>query len=465
MRPLHVLGLSLGCALLLPGIYFLGYLVDRTAFWEVLGGFTLAFSGYFLVIAAQERHPNKSPDLLKWLIALGVLLRCGLLFAPSLLSDDIFRFLWDGYLINAGISPFAELPAHYLNAENEVPGLTAKLYAKLNSPEYYTIYPPLAQLVFTFATGIAGNNWWLGSILMKLVLLIAELGTLTLLYRMLPHWKVPRSSLLLYWLNPLILIEIMGNLHFEGLMIVFLVLALWALYRARIVTAALAFAAAVAAKLLPLLLLPFLIVRLWRREAGGSRPFWTFSLVFGGSLLLFFAPLFDADFFANFGSSLDLYFRKFEFNASIYYLFRAYGYYEIGWNQIARFGPLLGQLSAVLILAFAAIEGWRARRHYELLPELYRTLPVAWLFAFTLYLLLSTTIHPWYLSLPIVLCCFGRWRFPIVWSFFIVLTYASYTTVPYQENYWLVGLEYLSVLGYLIYEWRRKPKRVITAGL
>lgn len=444
MQLKHLLpSLLLGAAVL-----FLGFQVDRTDFWQVMIGFITAFIGYFGLVKTAKS------SALTYLIGLGILLRFVLLFAFPLLSDDIYRFLWDGYLINSGISPFNELPAFYLSPGHEVLGISQELYARLNSPEYYTIYPPLAQATFTMATALAGNNWWLGALLMKIVLFASELGTLYLLWHMLPQWRLSRKNLLFYWLNPLIIVEITGNLHFEGLMLFFLLLALCFLQKQKNVAAALAFAASVAAKLLPLMLLPFLIVRLWRRES--SRPFWLFSITFGAAILLLFLPLLSSSFVQNFGNSLDLYFRKFEFNASIYYLFRAYGFYEIGWNQIARFGPMLGKIAAGLILLLAAIEGWRARQSYTFLPDLYRQLPTYWLFAFSIYLLFATTVHPWYLSIPILMSVFGHWRYPLIWSFFIVLTYASYTTKPYQENYYLVALEYLVVAAVFLYEWRKQ---------
>lgn len=431
------------------GLLFLGFQVDRTDFWQVMLGFIVAFAGYFGLLKISKGIQDNSSEL-KQFVGIGLLIRIILIFAFPLLSDDIYRFLWDGYLLNAGQSPFALRPVDMLPCDGNLVNNTYELYEKLNSPDYFTIYPPLAQLTFYYATLLSGSNWWLAAVLMKLVLFLAEIGTLWLLWRMLPKWQLPRWQLLLYWLNPLIIIEIVGNLHFEGLMIFFLLAALYLLRQQNTFWGAISFAASVAAKLLPLMLLPFLIVRLWRRES--SRPFWLFSLVLGSTLLLLFAPLFSIEVIENFGNSLDLYFRKFEFNASIYYLFRAYGFYEIGWNQIARFGPLLGKISAGLILLLAAIEGWRKRANFIQLSDIYNSLPQWWMFAFSIYLLFATTVHPWYLSIPILMSVFGQWRYSIVWSFFIVLTYASYTSTPYQENYYLVGLEYCCVLGYFLWE-------------
>lgn len=485
---------TLGWLLLSVGVLFLGFGVDRMKFWEVLLGFLAAFSGYFFLVRAELTS-------FKALLLLGLLLRIILIFAFPLLSDDIYRFIWDGHLINAGINPFIHLPAHYLTGSNAVPGLTEELFSRLNSPEFHTIYPPVAQGIFTLATWISPDSWWGAAAVMKVMMVLADLGTAWLLWSLLPLWNVGRNQLLLFWLNPLIIIELCGNLHFEGVMIFFFLLAFWCFYRAGIlpekrlklqssrafkeeqskviprflVLAALAFALSVASKLLTLMFLPFLIVRLWKR--GHSRPFWVFSLAFGTFTLLLFLPLLLTGFLAGFGSSLDLYFRNFEFNASFYYLARAYGFYTTGWNQIVLLGPLLAKLALLAILLLALTEGllmsgmvakskqhWRtfyakiSITRYPVIPPIQQPIPIfalptTLLFAFTIYLLCATTVHPWYLSLPILLSCFGKWRFPLLWSFFIVLTYTSYTTHPYQENYWLVGLEYAAVIGLLMYEW------------
>lgn len=470
-----VLGLTSGIFMLVIGIFYLGYGVDRTSFWSLSPAFVIAFSGYFLLVKNRVETPR-----LAQLIGLGVMLRIALVFAFPLLSDDLYRFIWDGYLINAGYNPFIQLPAYYLAPGNEVPGLTPELFALLNSPDYYTIYPPIAQGVFSLATWISPGSWYGAAVVMKVFLLLCELGSLWLLWQLLAPKKtdddgarsqvpaeVPkeqrsyapnRAHLLFYWLNPLIIVEITGNLHFEGAMVFFLLLAYYLLQRSRWVSAAAAFAAAVASKLLPLMLLPFLIRRLWRRKASladgwslrnwlkDGKPFVVFSIAFGVSCLLFFAPLLlSPEFISGFRSSLELYQRKFEFNASVYYLARAYGYYQVGWNKIATFGPLLAKLAAVGILLMALLD---RRKNWA-------SLPAGWLFAFVLYLLCATTVHPWYLSVPIVLCVFTRWRFPLVWSFLIMLTYTNYLTVPYEENLWLVAGEYLLVTGFGVWEWQR----------
>lgn len=474
-----------GAVLLAAGVLYLGFGVDRMDFTSLFSSFLVAFGGYLLLV----RKPDERD--LKLLVGLGIALRLALVFAFPLLSDDVYRFIWDGNLVIAGENPFAQLPAYYLEARNAVPGLTQELFDKLNSPEYYTIYPPIAQGVFTLAAWLSPDSWYGAAVVMKLFLFACEIGSLWVmwqLFRARPQVQErgkeqggagqtnnPRTRLLFYWLNPLILVEIMGNLHFEGAMVFFLLLAYYLLQGRKWVAAAAAMAASVASKLLPLMLLPLLIRRLirpakpplqnfpngsglfknaarfltkdyWQDFLIRSKPFWVFSVAFGLSCGLFFAPLLLSEgFLTGFSSSLELYQKKFEFNASLYYLARAYGYLDVGWNQIAVFGPMLAKASAVGILLLALLDrrsGWAS-------------LPVGWLWAFVLYLLCATTVHPWYLSVPIMLCCFTHWRFPLVWSFLIMLTYTNYLTEPYQENLWLVTVEYLAVAGFAFWESRR----------
>ena len=160
--------------------------------------------------------------------------------------------------------------------------------------------------------------------------------------------------------------------------------------------------------------------------------------------------MFSGSFLLNFGSSLDLYFRKFEFNGGIYYLFRWIGFQWGGYNLIAYFGPALAGISAIGILLFAFFhpgDNWKAALRYML-------------FAICLYLALTTTVHPWYLSLPIVLCVFTPFRCPVIWSWLITLTYINYSYAPDEENLWVVATEYLVTGAFFLWESMRQSKWV-----
>ena len=74
------------------------------------------------------------------------------------------------------------------------------------------------------------------------------------------------------------------------------------------------------------------------------------------------------------------------------------------------------------------------------------------LFGISFYFLLATTVHPWYIATPLLLSVFTKYRFPIVWSAVIMLSYSAYQKDITEENLWLVTLEYCAVIGYAIWE-------------
>mgnify|MGYP000550574044 CR=1 FL=1 len=435
----------LAAAVLVAAVSWLAYGPGQSDFAGLAAGYAAAFAAYVWLV-------NNAGLPLRQLLVLAVLLRLIVLPAMPQLSDDVYRFIWDGRLIVEGINPFAHLPAYYMELEQPPAGLTPELFEQLNSPEYFTIYPPVAQGIFALSVLIFPGSIYGSTLVMKLCLMAAEAVALLFLPRLLRQLRLPARAALWYLLNPLMIIEHMGNLHFEGVMGSFLILSLYLLVRGQWGKSALAMALSIAAKLLPLLFLPLLIRRLgWRRSVA-------YFAVLGGALLLLFAPLLGEAFLHGFGSSLDLYFRRFEFNASVYYLLRWVGYQWTGYNEIAVIGPAL---------ALATFSGIVLMTVLERIPEgrKWQQLPVAWLAAIGLYLLLTPTVHPWYVSLPLLLCCFTSYRFPVLWSALIVLTYINYSFQPYTEQLWAVALEYGLVALYAFWEWLQKRKRAPAGAL
>jgi hypothetical protein len=53
---------------------------------------------------------------------------------------------------------------------------------------------------------------------------------------------------------------------------------------------------------------------------------------------------------------------------------------------------------------------------------------------------------------------FLKWRFAIVWSVLICLSYYTYRVIPYDENLYLVLAEYVLLGCFMVYELVFKPK-------
>lgn len=407
----------------------LGYATPRENFTQLLLLTLLAFGIYAYVTNLKMNV---------WLgIGAGLFFRLLFLLAIPALSDDYFRFVWDGRLLLAGENPFLYLPTQFVGEKAmAIPGLTAELFVQLNSPHYYSLYPPVLQGVFWLAAVLSPESLTGSILVMRVIILAAETGSILLLLRLLRRMALPDRYVHIYALNPLVILELTGNLHMEALLIFFLLLFLYQLHYQRYLVAAVPFALAIASKLLPLMFLPFV----WRKL--GLKRFLGFGAVVAVVVLLLFWPLLSVEVLRNIWQSLDLYFQRFEFNASVYYLLRWLGFQLTGYNQIAVIGPLLSLATLFVILSMAAVKRLGSVRR----------LAGYMAAALTVYLLLATTVHPWYITTLVALTTLSQFRYAIVWSCLAIFSYYAYRTSAYTENLWLVALEYTLVGIWLVAE-------------
>ncbi|MGB0524738.1 MAG: hypothetical protein ACPGJS_17325 [Flammeovirgaceae bacterium] len=428
--------MMLAMALLMACFGKLAFFTDRSAFGELILFFGLGFMGYAIVLQLKLS--------MKWLIAVAIFSRLIFLFSIPALSDDYFRFIWDGLLSLNGINPFFELPSYYMQeGAPEVSGITKALFDHLNSPNYFTIYPPVNQLTFALgALGYSGNDFLVSVVLMRLVLLFGEGLTIVYLIKICKHVGIDERKSMIYALNPLIIVELVGNLHFEAMMIAFLCMAIYHYLKGKLDLSAVFFALSVNSKLLPLMLLPLLLPRL-----GWIKSIRYYAIV-GGLTLLCFTPFLSLEMIEHLSNSINLYFKSFEFNASLYYIVRWIGYEVTGYNIIAYAGRSLSL--AVVISIF-----WMTFH-----PKYKQTPMIQLMFwAFACYLFASTIVHPWYISTLVFFAVMLRYQFPIYWSGLALLSYAAYQTDAYVENLWLVGLEYMVVFGVMGWEvWKGNTK-------
>ncbi|MBX2842859.1 MAG: hypothetical protein KTR26_13905 [Flammeovirgaceae bacterium] len=403
----------------------IGYFTDRSNFTEVLIIYTGLFIGYFFII--------KSGLSLKILIPIALVIRLIFLIALPNLSDDFYRFIWDGRLIFQGENPFLHLPKYYLN--QQIPGIHKALFEKLNSPNYFTIYPPVCQFVY-YVSAFGGFDSLINNVMIiRIFILLAEIGTGYFLLKILQQKKLDERLFLIYAFNPLIIIELTGNIHPEAWMIFFLCISLYFLLKNQLAVSSILFGFAIASKLLPLMFLPFFMTFLgWKRTT-------IYYLFTGMTCLLLFLPFFNLEMVTNLSNSINLYFQKFEFNASIYYIVRWIGFQVKGYNIIQTAGMRLSLIPIIMIAIFTFNKRYKWENLWEKM-----------LLALSIYFFVATIIHPWYITTLILLSVPLKFRFALLWSFLAVFSYATYQTDQYIENLWLVTIEYCAVYGLLIWE-------------
>ena len=428
------------------------YHLEREEFILLLTAYTgLFICAYWLI---QHSKVNF------WFLAgLGVLLR--LLFLPNIpnLSQDFYRFLWDGRLLLQGINPYLIAPEAYLTAGNEVVPQARELYQGMGAlnGSHFSNYPPINQF-FYMVTALFAKESIVGSVIvLRIIMLLADVGILYFGRKLLVLLKLPVKNIFWYFLNPFIIIELTGNLHFEGVMLFFLILSLYLLFNRKWMGAGLLIGISISVKLLPLLLLPLFFKWFYKKEVATALNLtssFKFYLVVLGTVGLTFAPFLSSEFISNFAATIGLWFQTFEFNASVYYVIRWIGFETVGWNIIETVGKVLPIIIVLFILGLAFF-----RRNKSL-----QQLITAMLIAVSFYFLLSTTVHPWYVATPLLLSVFTKYKFPIVWSAMVFLSYAAYGAAGFDENLWLVALEYSVVIGVALYEFfmKKEPLGITT---
>ncbi|MDO1501558.1 mannosyltransferase [Winogradskyella maritima] len=453
--------------------WYFGFELERSQSTLLIGIYTALF-----VLAY---HLKKSAGFnFSVLVISALVFRAIFLFAIPNLSQDFYRFIWDGRLLFEGFNPYLYTPDSFINAGEFPVNEAQELYNGMGplSARHYTNYPPLNQLCFYIASLFGGKSIASAVIVLRLIIISADIGVLYFGKKLLEHLKLPSSRIWWYILNPFIIIEFTGNLHFEGVMLFFLVLSFYLLQKGYWKWSAIAIGASVSVKLIPLMFLPvffwwFLdkdspqkdtvsssgversktllsnpLLRLL--ESARSDRKWKLKLfeligfyaIVLATILVLFLPFFSSEFVSNYSQTVGLWFSNFEFNASIYYLAREIGYAITGYNEIWIIGKILPIISLVVILGISFF------RKNNSIAELATSITLL----FSIYLFMSTTVHPWYVSTVVLVSLFTKYRFPLYWSLAVVLSYVAYTDVEFHENLWVVFLEYVIVFSAFIWE-------------
>lgn len=231
--------------------------------WWVLGGYAALFFPWFFLLGRRRQV-----QLWHLVLAAGAV-RVTLAFAEPMLSDDIFRYVWDGRVWASGINPFVHAPASDALAHLR----DATIWPKINHPEVPTIYPPVAQYLFGL-NGLIGG----GTTTLKLLLLASEAAGLGVAWfwlgRRQRRWDVVRDLWVLYALNPLIMVEVAWSGHVDVLAWTPMVIAM-VIWTQRddwkgALAAALLLGLSIATKFLSLIALPLLVLIM-----DDGRPLWS----------------------------------------------------------------------------------------------------------------------------------------------------------------------------------------------
>ena len=417
----------------LIGYTILAYVLTReNTFWlvSIFGILFVLFWGF-----------QRQIKTWKQLLLLGLLLRLVFICATPNLSQDFYRYLWDGNLMGMGINPYLHTPKEVVELV-QFP-FSSVLYEKMGflSNVNYSNYPPLSQYLFQGMAFFSQKNLLGGIIFLRFIYFMFEMLLFFLGKNLIKTLKLSPNLASWYFLNPLLIIETYGNLHGEGVMCGIFLLGLGFLFQKRVFFSALLFGISIAFKLFPLLFLPLFYFYFRRKR----RPL--FYGIITTTVFLFFLPFSNENTALNYWKTLNLWFNTFEFNASLFYLLRAIGFKLVGFNIIKIVG-LIMPFFLITSIVYISLRN-RNLTYIQILKNL--------LWVCSLYLFTATTVHPWYVISLVALGLLSGYLFPLVWSAMVFLSYTAYGSPEVEESAVALVLEYSIVYACLAYELWKKP--------
>ena len=475
--PLALFAISLGAYLGMVAMQLRHGSLGGSVVYEFLAWFGLAFVTYATAIFWLERwwssekrtRPGGRPGVRGFFLVGGLwlggcLFRWLLLQTYPTLSSDVFRYIWDGHVSVNGVSPY-QFPIHASQLDwLDIPYRAQAHHVHMASP-----YMPVAQWYFT-AVAIF---YPLEPISFQTAAVLMDLGTAYILSRLLALAGLPAHRLLIYLWNPLAIVETAQGAHLDALMVLLALLAVYtmtgrsaALARAAeagraatglsrlpfsVLTPAL-LALATLTKLVPFVLVPVF----WWRWNWGSRLLYGYlvvGLLVAPALRAGWGLFGELDGRGLFGA-LRIYLDEWNFNSGLFH------WLEDWLTQMGIGRPNAQAKEITFFLLFLLLVGvWLWSR--QTCDDPRSTL--RWL-AVPLggYLLLTTTVHPWYLLallpfLPLLTpetdesTRVWLWLLPWLWlSGALALSYITYLDPANQREYELVRqLEWLPALVFL----------------
>jgi hypothetical protein len=418
--------LTSGLAALAGGLAAVFYHLGRephleTRVPEFIGFSLLAGVLYLIGVYEVEKFPLGGVALA---VILGgaVLFRALILSAPPALSDDVYRYQWEGRVVRAGFNPYTVYPARPELAWVEDPAHPIRSGSTTPS-----LYPPLSEQVFAWFESAAGY---------KRLFLALDLASLAMLLLLLSVLKQPLHRALIYAWNPTVVVAFAMEGHHDSLAIVTLLAANLFIIVHRPVLSITALALSVLFKYFPALLLPVFLKR--------SRP--VSAGIFAALIAVAYLPYLGARraLFQGLGD----YARGWEANDSLFRLIRLAGNSK----------PQAELVAAVLVLGLVV---------YALqngLGPLRASLVVT-----AGLVLVSPNAFPWYFTWSIPFLCFYPSPAWLLMSVTSVLGYAPVAAYaagqPYRDSPFILWFEYAPALAWLGFAaWQRVKRDSQTAG-
>ena len=441
---------------------------------------------FFAVCAFVLKQPENRFTF--WtIIIFGLLFRLSVLPAQQIQEDDVYRYLWDGKVFSNGINPFKYSPSEvhdfkelriqdpetyyeiYTETnERELEKLSElkwespkslKFLERVNHPGVPTIYPPMAQFVFTTVHLIQADS----ILAMRMAFLIFDLLTLFFIVGILNKLGLNKNLSVIYFWCPLIIKETLNSTHLDIIGISFLCGSIYFLVRQRHSLATFFLALGFLGKLYPAILFPLYFQSCLEKSRKNEGNPWRApilnSLLFIGVIILGYLPFMGIG--LQMFDGLKAYSLYWQSNDSIFasliFVFKNLPGDLSSMSFLSNPLPIfLSKLTVVFILMGVLI--WLLLENTSLIDEPHKFLKQFFILM-ALVFLLSPIQNPWYLCWVVPFLCLFPNRSWILLTGLVGLYYIDFY-FDYQEiqswSLWIPWVEYLPFYLLLLWDFRNK---------
>lgn len=298
----------------------------------------IAFWAYFLAWR-KKFSPRK-------ILFVSFIFQVIVFFSYPILSTDVLSYILSDriaviYHQNVWTTKpnvFAHDPYYYL---------VYPIYAASDWTNQTRIYGPVNQAIYSAVTAVSGNDFLINLAAHKFVVLIFNLGTMVLVYKILKKYfpdKLNFGLIFVFW-NPLFILETVGSGHNDILMIFFIILSYLFFLQKRPLLVAVSLALAVNVKSAALLLAPIYIASFFGRQISSSIKFGIFFVICTLTL------------FATMGTSLFAVITRTLFSTTLYW--------QSFPQQLSKIFPIAIVLLTpvfILLYLFQCLRGWLAKK-------------------------------------------------------------------------------------------------------
>ena len=380
---------------------------------QTLWLFSLLFgAGHILMILMVRWFPKNigASGAFTVIFIVGLLARLIFLAYPA--GNDIFRYIWEGYVQTQGFNPYRHAPDSSVLVEL-ARGQLAPIWRQINHPELTAAYPPFSMLLLRVLAVFNPHPF-----VFKIVLIGFDLGVMITIWLIMDKRGVAPSRLLLYAANPLILVYIAGEGHLDVVQVFFVCLAVYFIVCKKYDTIGfIMLGMAIVTKYFALVAFPFLV--------RDENRFKSLAVLIP---LVLYLPFADAG--SDIFKSLGIFSTHYNYNDSLTVLTRF------------MFGESHLWITAILLTLCLV---WV----YMVVRDTIRSIYLA----LGCLLLFLPTLHPWYLILLTPFLTLFPSRAWLYLHAAVLFTFPAaaieYQTGSFQEIHWLKLLEYLPFFGLL----------------